>query len=613
VATPPNPGPGAHAAGQHADTTGLGPHLAALTAPGAEFALVERDVGGARLRLYDRAPPTLREMILATAALGDRPFLIYRDERYDYAEHLRLARALAARFTGRFGLRPGDRVAIAMRNYPEWSITFWATQLAGLVATPLNAWWSAAELTWAVGHVGARLVVADAERAALLTGDPAESGVPAAPGAPAGTGDPGESGALAAPAAPGERESVPVIRVRGTGPSGALDWAGLGLDGEVAAPEVEVAPTDPSTIFFTSGTTGRPKGAVHTHLNHVTNAHNVLLLARAVARSRATERPAARPPAAQPPAAQPPDGQPGTLLTYPLFHIAGLNALYGAVLSGAKLATQYRWDAAEAVELIREHRLTGAAGVPTTMAELAEAAIAHPGDAATLARIGVGGAPVPPGLVTRIRDGLGPATYAANGYGSTETTSAVCANSADDFVRHPDSVGRLAPGADLRVVDPDTLRDVPDGGIGELWFRGPNIIPGYWADPEATGRAIVDGWLRSGDLGRTADGWVYVLDRLKDVVIRGGENVYSSQVESVLLEVDGVLEAAVFGRPHPRLGEEVCAAVRLAPGTPRDAAALAERVTRRLAPFAAPTHVVWFDGPLPRTATGKVIKRGLRG
>ncbi|WP_252444451.1 class I adenylate-forming enzyme family protein [Pseudonocardia humida] len=543
----------------------MGPHLAALTAPDAEFALVEAVVDGVPMRLYRRGPHTLREMLLASADFGDRPFTVYRDERRSYAEHLRLVLGLAAAFRDEYGLVPGDRVAIAMRNYPEWSPVFWATQVAGLVAVPLNAWWSGPELRWAVGDSGARLVVADGERAAGLTG----------------------------------HLDVPLVRVRGEGAPPGREWDDLvaALDPAAPVPDVDVGPGDSSTILYTSGTTGRPKGAVHSHRNHVTNALNVLLLNRAVARAAGTT---------------PSTAQPGTLLSYPLFHIAGLNSLYGAVLVGGKVATQYRWDVEEARALVRDEQLTAAAGVPTTMRELAEAAIADPAAMPSLTRIGMGGAPIPAELVGRIGAALGPRTFAANGYGSTETTSAICANSGRDYVAHPDSVGRPAPGADLRIVDPATLGDLPDGEIGELWFRGPNVVRGYWRNPAATAEAFVDGWYRTGDLGFVRAGWVHVVDRLKDVVIRGGENVYCAQVEDALHGVEWVVEAAVYGVAHPTLGEEVAAAVRTAPGAPRDADALRAAVIERVAGFAAPTRIAWFDGPLPRTATGKVLKRELR-
>ncbi|WP_181784695.1 class I adenylate-forming enzyme family protein, partial [Pseudonocardia pini] len=377
------------------------------------------------------------------------------------------------------------------------------------------------------------------------------------------------------------------------------EWAELvaTFDPAAGAPPVTVQPDDASTILYTSGTTGRPKGAVHTHRNHVTNALNVLLTGRAGAAARGIAPPA----------------RSGMLLTYPLFHIAGLNSLYQQVLVGGSVATLYRWDRDEARRLVREHGLTAAAGVPTTLRELAEDTIAHPDEMGTLTRFGMGGAPIPGELVRRIGTALGP--YAANGYGLTETTSAICANGSTDYLAHPDSVGRLAPGADLRVVDPDTLLDVPAGEIGELWFRGPNVVGGYWRSPEATAAAFVDGWFRTGDLGFTQAGWVYVVDRLKDVVIRGGENVYSSQVEAALHEVPWVEEVAVFGLPHETLGEEVAAAVRPAPGaggTDEAAAELRTRVAERVASFAVPTTVLWWDEPLPRTATGKILKRELR-
>ncbi|MFC5951622.1 class I adenylate-forming enzyme family protein [Pseudonocardia lutea] len=558
-------------AGVHADDTPLGRELARMTAPGAEFALREEVVGGIPMRVYERGPHTLAETIADTAAFGDRPYWVYADEHLDYATHLRLVHGLAAALRGGYGLEPGDRVAIAMRNYPEWGVVFWAAQLAGLVAVPLNAWWTGPELVWAVGDSGARVVVADGERAPLLAGH-------------GGIGS-----------------DVPLIRVRGEGPSPGREWADLvaSLDLTVGPPPVTVRPDDPSTILYTSGTTGRPKGAVHTHRNHVTNALNVLLTARANAAASPSGRPA------------PP--QSGTLLTYPLFHIAGLNGLYGQVVVGGKVATLYRWDREEARRLVREERLTGGAGVPTTMRELAEIAIAHPDELASLSRIGMGGAPIPGELVQRIGTELGP--LSANGYGLTETTSAVCANIGADYVAHPDSVGRPAPGADLRIVDPETLAEVPEGEIGELWFRGPNVVGGYWHNPGATAAAFVDGWFRTGDLGFVRAGWVYVVDRLKDVVLRGGENVYSAQVEAALHEVPWVAEVAVFGVPHPTLGEEVAAAVRTEPGTAHDdaaAEALRAHVTARVAGFAAPAHVFWWDEPLPRTATGKLLKRELR-
>ncbi len=347
-------------------------------------------------------------------------------------------------------------------------------------------------------------------------------------------------------------------------------------------------PDDDATILYTSGTTGRPKGAVGTHRNHCTNILNTALSGRAGQLLAGTV----------------PPENPGLLLAYPLFHIAGINGLVGAAVAGSRLATMYRWDADEAHALVRDEQLTRTAGVPSTMASLVVKAAEHPDDFRSLTSIGMGGAPIPPELVGRIGRGLG--MGAANGYGLTETTSAVCANAGPDYLAHPDSVGRPYPGAELRVDEPD------DTGVGELWFRGPNVVRGYWNNPDADADAFVDGWFRTGDLGYVRDGWVYVVDRLKDVVLRGGENVYSTQVEAAVHDLPGVVEVAVFGVPHAHLGEEVAALVRATHGTARDDDAVRAAVTDRVGGFAAPAHVRWTDEPLPRTATGKIRKKELR-
>ncbi|TCK22931.1 class I adenylate-forming enzyme family protein [Pseudonocardia endophytica] len=549
--------------GEHADEVGLGPVITGLTAPGAEFEMETVTVPGPRgvdvvMRVYRRGPHTLRDLLVATEAFADRTFTVYQGERCTYGEHRALVAGLARWLRDAHGLVPGDRVAIAARNVPEWSVTFFAAACAGLVAVPLNAWWSVSELEWAVADSGSRVVVADPERAAMLAGS-----------------------------------GVPVVRVRGGGPppDGVIEWDDVtrAFDPDPSLPDVPVAPDDDATILYTSGTTGRPKGAVGTHRNHCTNILNTALSGRA-----GRELSGAEPPA-----------DPGLLLAYPLFHIAGINGLVGAALTGAKLATLYRWDPAEARALVREERLDRTAGVPSTMAQLVDGGPgADPADLASLTSIGMGGAPIPPELVARIGQGLGKG--AANGYGLTETTSAVCFNAGADYLAHPDSVGRPYPGAELRIDSPD------DAGVGELWFRGPNVVRGYWNNPEADAAAFVDGWFRTGDLGHVRDGWVYVVDRLKDVVLRGGENVYSVQVESAVHEVPGVVEVAVFGVPHANLGEEVAALVRVASGAARDDDAVRAVVTARVGAFAAPAHVRWTDEPLPRTATGKIRKKEIR-
>ena len=554
---------------------------ARFTAPGAEFEVVEREIRGVPMRVYPGGPQTLREILLGSAALGDRTYLVYGGRRWTFAEHLRLAAGLARAFTGEYGLRKGDRLAVTMRNYPEWAPVFFAAQSVGLVVVPLNAWWSGEELRYALADSGARLVVADAERSVLI-----------------------------APRLP-ELGGIPLVEVcGGAEPApGARPWDDLStsLDPDATLPEADVQPDDDATILYTSGTTGRPKGAIGTHRNHCTNVRNTVLgayVGAAIANG------------GEPPPPDPDAPQPGALCTFPLFHIAGITSLCFSLHVGAKLATQYKWDRAEALELVRRERLTGVSGVPTVMRQLVEDASGELQRVATLAGISMGGTPVPPDLIGRIDAGFASLVAPANGYGLTETTSAVVSNSGADYVAHPDSVGRCMPGADVRVVDPATGEDVSEGEVGELWFRGPNIVRGYWNNPEATAAAFTDGWFHSGDLGRVLDGWVYVVDRMKDVVIRGGENIYCAEVEAALFEHPAVADVAIVGVAHESLGEEAVAVVHLRPGAapgPEVAERLRRHVAERLASFKVPAHVVFRDEPLPRTPSGKVLKRDLRG
>jgi long-chain acyl-CoA synthetase len=549
--------------------------IARFTSAGQPFELVEQTVSGVPMRVYSSGPKTVREVVLASEGFGDRTFNVYRDERWSYVENARIVAGLARQLVDEYGLRKGDRVAVAMRNYPEWVPIFCASAVLGVVLVPLNAWWTAPELQYALADADVRLVVADAERAALLGPHLDESGRP------------------------------PLIEVRGGRTPAARPWEDLRacLDLSATVPDVKVVPDDIATILYTSGTTGKPKGAISTHRNHCTNFRNAQLAALVSATlANGGELP-------------PPDfdaPQPGLLVTFPLFHMAAIGSLGGTILTGSKFVTQYKWDRTEARHLIAREQLTGVSGVPTVIRQLLDDVATYPDDFATLAGFGAGGAPVPPDLVaksSRLRDA---ALSPANGYGSTETTSAVVTNAGDDYRARPDSVGRCLPGTDIRVVDPDTGKDVEAGGIGELWFRGPNIFRGYWNNPDATAAALIDGWFRTGDIGRVDDGWVYVLDRLKDVIIRGGENIYCAEVEAALYEHPAIEDATVVGIPHPSLGEQAVAVVVPRVGMSLTATDVQQHVASRLASFKVPAHVVFQSDPLPRNASGKVLKRDLR-
>ncbi len=544
--------------------------VAALTAPGGPFEIVRDEIGGVPMRLYRNAPRSMRDVFLATRNFGDRPFLVYEDERLSFADvHDRVAWATA--LLTDLGVAKGDRVAIGMRNFPEWVIAFWACQCIGAVAVTLNAWWTGEELVYAFTDSGARVAIIDEERAQRLAK---------------------------------YRDRIPlvhalVVRTQVALPD-TISWedALRRHAGAAAPPTVEIAPEDHSTIMYTSGTTGLPKGALATHRNHVTNLVNSQLAAAVAA--------ALAPPADAAPA------QPSALQTFPFFHIGGLTGLYVMTAFGAKIALMYKWDAAEALALVERERLRSVSAVPTVVRQLLELARAEGRRLDSLAGISSGGAPVPPDLINGIAEQFTRRVAPGNGYGLTETSSAVITNGGEDYFRRPDSVGRPVPVADARVVKDDGT-DASDGEVGEIWIRGPNVVAGYWNKPEATHESFAGGWFRTGDLGyRTSEGFYYVVDRKKDVVIRGGENVYCAEVEAVLFEHPDVADVAVIGLPHRMLGEEVAAVVQLRGAAARDEDALAAHVAKRLARFKVPTRFFFVDEPLPRTATGKVLKRDLR-
>jgi long-chain acyl-CoA synthetase len=548
--------------------------MRALTAPGAPFELAALTVDGVPWRVFKNAPASLRDVFATTAVHGDKDFLVYRDERITYGDHFALVAGLARYLADECGVGKGDRVAIGMRNYPEWVISFWATVSLGALAVPLNAWWTGAELTYAIRDSGARVLIVDGERLERLGDHLADLPV----------------------------DAVIACRLRGAPPNGVVIWDALRTDlvesGTATLPDVELVPEDPATIMYTSGTTGEPKGALATHRNHCTNIMNTLLFG-AVGLAMAGPTAGEAPP-------------PASLQVFPFFHIGGLSGLYVSTAIGSKLVTMYKWDVEEAVEILAKERITSTAVVPMILRQLLETPQLEHVPPETLAAIAAGGAPVPPDLIRRIGAQFESRVSPANGYGLTETTSAVVVNSGEEYLARPDSIGRPVLGADVKIVD-DRGDEVPDGVVGELWVRGPNVVAGYWNKPEATAEAFTDGWFHSGDLARRDDdGFLYVVDRLKDVVIRGGENVYSAEVEAVLFEHPGVADVAIVGLPHAVYGEEVVAVVNVRDGHAPSAGDLQRFAAERLARFKVPSQVVFRAEPLPRTATGKVLKRELR-
>jgi long-chain acyl-CoA synthetase len=540
---------------------------AAATGPGGPFPIVEAMIGGQRLKVFENAPPSLRHLFAVARGRGDQVFLVYEDERWSFADAMARVDATAAMLVERYGIARGDRVAIAMRNYPEFVTTFAAVTSVGASAVLMNAWWTAEELAYGLEDSGAKLLVADAERI--------ERAYPAM-----------------------DRLGFRAVAVRMDAPPVGVerlsDVSKLGA----AMPEVAVGPDDDATILYTSGTTGHPKGAVSTH-RAVVNALVAFACRTAVNRMMY-------------PPSEPPAWPTSFILVVPLFHVTGLvPVMLSCFAGGFKLVMMYKWSPERALELIERERVTQFVGVPTQSWDLLESPQFAKHDTSSLTNVGGGGAPAPPELVRRIDQGFKKGTPNI-GYGMTETNAYGPGNSGPDYLRKPRSTGRTVPIMEVRVVGEDG-RERPRGEIGEIWFRGPNLIRGYWNKPEATAETIVDGWLKSGDLGRMdEEGFVFVEDRKKDMVLRAGENVYCAEVEAALYEHPAVHEAAVFGLPHERLGEEVACAVVPKRGVRVDAEDLRRHLAQHIAPFKIPTVWEIHDEPLPRNPAGKILKRGLR-
>lgn len=536
--------------------------MAELTAPGGLFPLVSRTVNGVELRVYDRDPRTLRDAFLATRAYGGQTAVVYQDERYTFADQWDIVVALARRLRLDFGVRAGDRVAIAMRNYPEWIFSFWASQLLGAVTVPLNAWLTAPELGALIADCEPVLIIADQDRIDRVRA--AEGATPAA--------------------------RLPVIGVRTEGDqAGVTRYADLVREiGGAEPPDAVIDQDDIATILYTSGTTGRPKGAVGTHLNHTASLLNKLIRAELGGAAQGSNK----------------------LVTYPFFHIAGINTMYSATYSGHLMVLMYKWDVEDALELIERERVTEMSGAPFVIRTFIEAAVKSERDLSSLNSIGLGGSAAPAQLITDVYEYFDGKVSPRTGFGSTETTSGVVAIGGKTYVERPDSVGTILPGVEMRVVDGDT--PVPDGELGEIVFKGPQVVSGYWHAPEVTAATFRDGWFHTGDTGRIdPDGYLYILGRIKDIVIRGGENISCGEVEGCLGNHPDVIEVAAYGVPHPTLGEELGVVVCLTAGSTATPDALRRFVAERLAAFKVPAHVFLSRPPLPRTASGKVIKREL--
>jgi long-chain acyl-CoA synthetase len=557
---------------------------ALMTAPGAKFEMEEKVINGLKLRTYKNAPLTLRDVVLNSKQWDFREYLVFEDERITYAAHYKAVAHLAQKLRKDFGVQKGDRVAVVMRNYPQWAVGFWAALAIGAIATPLNSWWTGEELEYGLADSGAKVAIVDSEKLERIRDHlPKLTQL-----------------RTIIVARGGDDEADPRIVSLEKLIGSAKAWASLP---DVDMPDADVGPEDDATIMYTSGTTGKPKGALATHRAIISNVFNGMSC-QARHFLRQGQPPPVRDPLNDPPRIP--------LLAIPFFHATGaFSNLVPAIMNADKIVTMYKWEPGEALEIIEREKITMIGGVPAIAWQVLEHPDRDKYDLSSIQFVAYGGAPSAPELVATIKRRF-PNGLASNGWGMTETCAASCVNFGKDYEVRPDSCGAPAPAMDFKIVGSKGETLGPNE-VGELWVKGPNNCKAYWNKPEATAKTYIDGWVVTGDIGRMdKEGFVFLLDRAKDMLIRGGENIYCIEVESAIYDHPAIMDAAVVGIPHKVLGEEVGAVVQVKPDMDVTADELRRFVAQKIAAFKVPVEVQVQRDPLPRNANGKIMKNELR-
>jgi len=546
---------------------------AQLTGPGGPFEVERRETNGVELLAYKSAPATLRDALAEGRAHGDKAFITYDSERYSFQQYFNSVDRLAYHLVHHYCIGKGDRVAIAMRNYPEWMMAFNAIVSVGAIVVPLNSWGREEELVYTLSDAGAKLVFCDHQRAQYL-------------------------------AANLEQLDCTAIVVRGEErelPQRMDSWAST-QNGPNSMPDIDISASDPVIFMYTSGTTGKPKGAVSANYAICQTLFNFEVhgYISAMVNPETIEKMLGS------------GFEPSTLLAVPLFHVSGCHSVFMLSLRGGrKISIMYKWNPEQALSIIEQESITVFVGVPTMSLALLESPAFDSSNTSSLYSIGAGGAACPPHLKDLIYNKL-PHAYPGTGYGMTETNAA-CANcTGEAFKVNPSSSGTLSPIIQCKTVD-EQGNTLASGEVGEIYIKSPTNVSHYWNLPEASASTFIDGWVVTGDVGYIdSNNFIYIVDRKKDMVIRGGENIFPVELEGLLQTNSEVLEASVYGVPHDKWGEELAATVSVQANSTVTQEELKLFVAQRVAAYKVPEYITLCTEPLAKNATGKLLKKVIR-
>ncbi len=544
-------------------------------APDAPLSTSAKVIDGIEQEVFTKIPETLHDVYRLALEAPERDFLVYQKERFSFGQTYKLACSLAKIMMGRFGVGKGDRVAICSRNNPEWCIAYMATTIIGAVAVPMNSWWTGAELSYGLEDSGSNLLFADQERITRISPylDPL---------------------------------NLDIIAIKPDADSNFPELHQLLLEDnnyrDIDLTALEIAADDNATIMYTSGSTGHPKGVLSTHRN-ITHALYSWLFAKEINEILRPEL-----------FEENPEFEPSILANVPLFHVTGSHAQFlASFINQRKFVMMYKWDAEIALSLIEQEHITVLHGVPTMTWEMMQSPNFDSTDMSSVRYVQAGGAARPPEHLTIMLEKFPAKAIPGLGYGLTETNALGAIISGKFYEYIPHSTGRpIVPVTRIKIVDKND-NSLGTEEVGEICIKGPTVMKEYWNRPQETQSALKDGWFYSGDIGKLDDlGFLIILDRAKDIVIRGGENIGCAEVEYAIVEHPAVNEVSVYGIPDNRLGEILCASVMLKTGETLDSENLKQFLINKLAQFKIPQHISFQFEQLPRIASGKIAKKQLR-